>query len=382
MNVAFLGMGRRSIGFMKTLCATEGVEVVAGADLWEAARQNAKQTCPDLETFEQPEDVFRRHRDIDLAMVFSRDCDHEAFALAAFANGADVFTEKPMATTPDGCRRMIAAAQRAGKRLMVGFNLRFHPTVVEAKRFVDEGRLGRLRAIWEWHEVDLNYFHNWMSVRANSGGLLFQKGSHDFDLFNCFANARAVKVGGFGGLDRYGGDRPNGLHCPECPERETCVEAVRPAHLTFPPGAPNGVPNREQTKCAFRREIDVCDNHVVHLLYENGIKGAYTEIHGSPLTQRRFVLFGEKGRFEFEIERNSLSWRPRNRAESPREWHAEKQSGGHGGADAPLIDAIVSAFRDNADIPVTAQDGLNAVLISYAGEMAIRDQRIVDVTSL
>jgi len=367
---------------MKGMVEMDGVEVVAGADGWNAARRNAEEVCPGMETFETPAALFRKRQDIELAMVFSRDCDHEEFAVTAFGNGANVFTEKPMATTPEGCRRMIAAAGRAGKRLMVGFNLRFHPTVVEAKRFVDSGQMGRLRAIWEWHEVDLNYFHNWMSVRANSGGLLFQKGSHDFDLFNWFAGAEPSQVSGFGGLDHYGGDKPNDLHCPDCSERDTCPEVVRNLHLTFPANNPDGVPNLEQTRCAFRQEIDVCDNHVVNILYDNGIKGSYTEIHGSPVSQRRFVLFGEHGRFEFEIHTNTLCWRPRDRSAEPTEWQAEKQAGGHGGADSPLLTAIVSAFRDGDEIPVTDGDGLNAVRVSFAGEMAIQTGKVIDMREI
>ena len=381
MRVVFLGMGRRSQSFMRGLAEREDVEVIAGADAWDAARANAAKVCPGIETFETPEALFEKHSGVDLAMVFSRDCDHEAFAVTAFENGANVFTEKPMATTPDACRRMMAAGDRAGKRLMVGFNMRFGPTMVEARRFVDSGALGKIRAIWEWHEVDLNYFHNWMSVRANSAGLLFQKGCHDFDIFNWFADSEPVKVSGFGGLDRYGGDKPNDLHCPDCDEQETCPEVVRSGHLTFPPGNPDGVRNLEQSRCAFREEIDVCDNHVVNVLYANGIKGSYTELHGSPSAQRRFVLFGEQGRFEFELHANWLSWKPRGAAEAT-EWQAEKGTGGHGGADSPLLDSIVSAFRDDGEIPVTAEDGLRAVLVSHAGELAIREERVVDVTEL
>jgi len=375
-------MGRRSQSFLRGLAVREDVEVVAGADAWEVARRNAAEVCPGLETFPTPEALFEGHEGIDLAMVFSRDCDHEAFAEIVFAHGANVFTEKPMATSPDACRRMIAAAERAQRRLMVGFNLRFHPTVLEAKRFVDSGKLGKIRAIWEWHEVDLNYFHNWMSVRANSGGLLFQKGSHDFDLFNWFAGSEPAKVSGFGGLDRYGGDRPNDLHCPECDERATCPEAVHDRHLRFPSGSAEGVPNLEQTKCAFRQEIDVCDSHVVNLLYANGVKGSYTELHGSPVSQRRFVILGERGRFEFEIHANTLCWRPRDRSQEPTEWQAEQVAGGHGGADSPLLEAILTAFRDGGEIAVTAEDGLRAVLVSYAGELAIREQTVVEVANL
>lgn len=380
MKAAFLGMGRRSLGFMKRFREAEGVTVTAGADRWDAARDNAGKIIPGLAVWESPEELFAHHRDIDLALVFSRDCDHEAFAEIAFKNDCDVFTEKPMATSPEACRRMIQSADRAGKRLMVGFNLRFNPTVIEAKRFLDTGRLGKINAVWEWHEVDLNYFHNWMSVRANSGGLLYQKGSHDFDLFNWFTQSHPVKVAGFGGLDRYGGEEPNSLHCPECENRENCPERVRKGALTFPPGDPKGVPNLEQTKCAFREEIDVCDNHVLSILFDNGIKGAYAEIHGSPVSQRRFLISGKNGRLEFELHDKWLRWTPRDRSSESTRWEPPETEGGHGGADPPLTKAILSAFRDGAPIPVTAEDGLNAVLLSWAGEEAIRTRKVVDIT--
>lgn len=377
MNVAFLGLGRRSVGFLERLAQTEGMRISAGADTWEAARKHAERRCRGMQTYESANKLFDRRRDIDLAMIFSRDCEHETHALTALANGADVFVEKPMALTPEGCRRMIEAAERAGRRMMVGFNLRFHPTVREAKRFVDEGRLGRLRAIWEWHEVDLNYFHNWMSIRANSGGLLFQKGCHDFDLFNWFAGCVPVKVSAFGGLAYYGGDRPDDLTCPGCPDRETCTEATE--GRVFPPGDSEGVENAEQMKCAFRREIDVCDSHVANLLFEDGAQGSYTEIHGSPRKQRRFVLFGAKGRLDFDIHGGGLSWRPRGREDAAKEWSPDPETGGHGGGDTALMDSIIAVFRDGAAVPVTGKDGMNAVRVSHAAESALLSLQVTAV---
>lgn len=376
MKIAFLGLGRRSRGFLAGLQSVENVQVVAGCDSWPLARRHANQTAPGLRAYGTPAELFEAHREIDLAMVFSRDCDHEAHTLAALVNGCDVFVEKPMATSAAACERMLDAAGRAGRRIMVGFNLRFHPVVREARRFIDQGRLGRIRAIWEWHEVDLNYFHNWMSVRANSGGLLFQKGTHDLDLFNWFAGSDAVRICGFGGLDYYGGREPDNLHCPDCPRQEDCFERVRDGHLVFPGDVPYAEPNAEQTKCAFRAEIDVCDSHVLSILYANGIKASYTELHGSPLPQRRFALFGEKGRLEFDVDRDWLRWLPRNRKEQGREWTCEK-SGAHGGADKRLLDAIVAAFRDGGDVPVGGPEGLAAVRMAEAGEEAIRTQQAI-----
>ncbi|WP_082111632.1 Gfo/Idh/MocA family protein [Spirosoma radiotolerans] len=53
---------------------------------------------------------------------------HEAFALMAFEQGCHVFMEKPIADTVEGAKRVMAAAQKANKKLVVGYILRHHPS--------------------------------------------------------------------------------------------------------------------------------------------------------------------------------------------------------------------------------------------------------------
>lgn len=53
---------------------------------------------------------------------------HEAFAIMALENGCHVFIEKPLADTVAGSERVAAAAQKAGKKLVVGYILRHHPS--------------------------------------------------------------------------------------------------------------------------------------------------------------------------------------------------------------------------------------------------------------
>ncbi|SOD98835.1 Predicted dehydrogenase [Spirosoma fluviale] len=53
---------------------------------------------------------------------------HEKFAVMAFEQGCHVFMEKPIADTVEGARNVMAAAQKAGKKLVVGYILRHHPS--------------------------------------------------------------------------------------------------------------------------------------------------------------------------------------------------------------------------------------------------------------
>lgn len=53
---------------------------------------------------------------------------HESFALKALEKGCHVFIEKPLADTVEGAERVAEAARKAGKKLVVGYILRHHPS--------------------------------------------------------------------------------------------------------------------------------------------------------------------------------------------------------------------------------------------------------------
>ena len=53
---------------------------------------------------------------------------HEAFAVKAFENGCHVFIEKPLADSVEGSERVVAAAVKANRKLVVGYILRHHPS--------------------------------------------------------------------------------------------------------------------------------------------------------------------------------------------------------------------------------------------------------------
>lgn len=53
---------------------------------------------------------------------------HESFAIKAFEKGCHVFIEKPVADTVAGAERVVAAAIKANRKLVVGYILRHHPS--------------------------------------------------------------------------------------------------------------------------------------------------------------------------------------------------------------------------------------------------------------
>lgn len=64
----------------------------------------------------------------DLVSIATYSDSHADFAVAAMRAGAHVFVEKPLATTLEDARRVVACARQTGRKLVVGYILRHHPS--------------------------------------------------------------------------------------------------------------------------------------------------------------------------------------------------------------------------------------------------------------
>ena len=84
---------------------------------------------------------------IDAVLLATPNSQHSAQVVQAAAAGKHVFCEKPFTLNAAAARTAIDAAQKAGIVLGVGFNRRFHPSVVELRNRVRAGRLGVIASI-------------------------------------------------------------------------------------------------------------------------------------------------------------------------------------------------------------------------------------------
>ena len=78
----------------------------------------------------------------DVVFVCNPTSLHSSTIVQALDAGSHVFTEKPLATSLAECHAIKAALARSGKSIMVGYNMRFHPALITAKKWIDSGRIG------------------------------------------------------------------------------------------------------------------------------------------------------------------------------------------------------------------------------------------------
>jgi len=82
--------------------------------------------------------------DLDLVGVYSPDALHCEHVVAALEHGKHVICTKPMVTSLDDAKKVLAKVRDTGLKFLVGQTCRFNEHRIIAKRLMDEGRYGRL----------------------------------------------------------------------------------------------------------------------------------------------------------------------------------------------------------------------------------------------
>lgn len=108
---------------------------------------------------------------------------HAETTIAALRAGKHVLCEKPMALTLPACERMLRAAHRSGRTLMIAQCIRFWPQYERIKEMVDGGELGEIRFVTLRRLASPPVYSadNWLLDGARSGGALLDLHVHDVD---------------------------------------------------------------------------------------------------------------------------------------------------------------------------------------------------------
>jgi predicted dehydrogenase len=124
--------------------------------------------------------------DIAGVVIASANVAHEAQAVRAASCGKHVFCEKPMGRNAEEASHIFEACRRAAVVLGVGYHLRYHPLIQQARDAVRRGDLGQVRLIRAHFYVGSQYDRSgWRSSAEESGGgAIVSTGVHVIDTFH------------------------------------------------------------------------------------------------------------------------------------------------------------------------------------------------------
>lgn len=138
-----------------------------------------------------------RNPAVEVAAVCVPAAMHLEVALAALEAEKHLFVEKPLTLTLDEADRLVERAGRSSKKATVGFNLRWHRLIRQAKTLLDEGRLGPLELVHSAFTSGLRHrqaFPAWRDQRETGGGVLFEIAIHHFDLWRFLLQSEVEEV--------------------------------------------------------------------------------------------------------------------------------------------------------------------------------------------
>lgn len=178
LRIALIGagvMGRQHVGTMKQV---PDVELVAVVDPFTHSLADDEGVAAFTDTRTMLAAVKP-----DAALIVNPNDLHVPTALDCIAAGVPALLEKPVATSLDDARRLIAALRDSPTPILVGHHRRHNPVIARAKEIIESGALGRpslATALWQTKKPDAYYDMAWR--REAGAGVILINLVHETDL--------------------------------------------------------------------------------------------------------------------------------------------------------------------------------------------------------
>lgn len=395
VQVVMLGAGGRGYHAYGSwiLAHPDQVRVVAVAEPDAARRERFARAhgLPPERVFANHEALFAEGQLADGLINATMDQQHVETTLGALATGYDVLLEKPMATTPHDCVRLVRAAESTGRMLQICHVMRYSPFYTTLHETLRSGAVGEVMVVD--HRENVAFWHQAHSfVRGNWGNstraapMILAKSCHDMDILYWLLDKHVEALSSFGALTHFRPESaPAGApeRCTDgCPHWETCPYYAPRLYLRDHSGWPvsaisidsryearmEALQNGPYGRCVYHSDNDVVDHMTINMRFEGDVTVTFTMhafSHENCRTMRydgtRASLRGHGGRGELTLHTF--------RSGEVRSIPIGEAAGGHGGGDHGLMEAYVRALRgEERGMRTSARDALESHLMAFAAE--------------
>jgi predicted dehydrogenase len=327
VRVAFIGVGNRGAYLLQHMKNVPGIEVAALCDLNADTLAKAAAATPGAVSVADYRKLLDRH-DIDAFVIATPVDTHKDIAVAVLDAGKHVYSEKPMALTPEECRVIVDKAKSAKGIYQAGFQLRHDPNRHASIDFIHKGGLGRVLFCQGYrHTGDLPRETAWYFDASRSGNNIVEQACHILDLFTWSIGDHPLRAMGSGGINLY---------------------------KDIPPGR------------------TTMDNYAVIYEFPNDVRVCFSHIYFDPdgFSGVKERVFGANG----AIDIAAATWRELQKGSAP-----VKLDVPDAGKDSTYLS--LAAFIDNIRSRKTplnnAESARRSTLVAMMGRRAMYEKRIV-----
>lgn len=173
IRAGVVGLGYWGPNLARNLALIDGVELAWCCDGRQEVRERLAATYP-AARFTADLGEMLADDELDAVVVATPVPTHADLAVRVLEAGKHCFVEKPLAQSAAAAERAVAAAGKAGRVLMVGHLLEYHPGVRKLKEIADSGELGDIHYIYS-NRLNLG------QLRADENAL-WSLGAHDLSV--------------------------------------------------------------------------------------------------------------------------------------------------------------------------------------------------------
>ena len=195
LRVLAVGLGNMGMSHAKAYARIDGFEVAALCE-----RRIGQRTLPPelarAEKFSDYAEALAKTRP-DVVSISTWSDSHADYAIRAMEAGAHVFVEKPLADTVADAERVVATAKRSGKKLVIGYILRHHPSWT---KFIELAKTLGTPLVFRMNLNQQSSGKQWEDHKKLLQSLspIVDCGVHYLDVMCQITRAKALRVHGLG----------------------------------------------------------------------------------------------------------------------------------------------------------------------------------------
>jgi predicted dehydrogenase len=185
LRIGVVGLGYWGPNLARNFAAIAGCELAYCCDPSEAVRDRISRTFPGTKVTAELDDLLGDPA-LDAIALATPVPTHAQLAVTVLEAGKHCFVEKPLAQAVGDAEAAAAASTAAGRVLMVGHLLEYHPGIARLKELADSGELGEIYYIYG-NRLNLG------KLRADENAL-WSLGAHDVSVVLHLADEEPVEV--------------------------------------------------------------------------------------------------------------------------------------------------------------------------------------------
>ncbi len=342
-----IGTGMMGHEHIRNIQHVAGARVVAYSDPHSQSRWWTRQiVADDVAEYDDHREMLAKS-ELEAVVVASPNHTHYDILDAVFDTDLHVLCEKPLCTTVEHARNTAERAERHQGLFWVGMEYRYMAPLARLIEEVEAGTIGTLRmvAIREHRFPFLPKVGDWNRFSRNTGGTFVEKCCHFFDLMRLITASEPTRV--------YASAAQDVNHLAETYTGET---------------------------------PDILDNGFVTVDFQSGARGLLDlcMFAEASTNEQEITATGDDGKLECKIPESTLTigLRHPRRVETQVLASESDAPGAHHGSTLQEHRAFVRAATQGLPPVVTAQDGLQAVLMGVGAERSAVEGRPIELAEL